>query len=276
MNEIAIELESLSQCPLCGLASMEPAPQQPASPYGLMQCADCNIIFVSPRPSAGSIPAVYDAYYTNRFVEPTSKLQARAQRHVRRVLKYVPGPARILEVGAGDGYFLHELHRIGWTVEGVELAEPRVRRAREWFNLTLHNCDLISAPLEKGIFDVITMFQVIEHTNNPLAILRRANDLLKPGGLLLLSTPNVLSYPRRGRKVPRWNIPLHLFFFTPNTLVRAAEAAGFTVVRKTLKFQAKMERRFKWQPWPGSGSIIGRAAQTLITPFGLNLVARKT
>jgi hypothetical protein len=93
--------------------------------------------------------------------------------------------------------------------------------------------------------------------------------------VLALSTPNVLAYARKKRDVNSWRIPRHLFFFTPRSLVRSAEAAGFSVLRRSLRFHATLEERLGWQPWPASGPL-ANITRDLWTPFGLHMLARKT
>jgi 2-polyprenyl-3-methyl-5-hydroxy-6-metoxy-1,4-benzoquinol methylase len=189
-------------------------------------------------------------------------------------MRCAPKPGRVLDVGAGDGYFLNAAQAAGWQVEGVELSAPRVARAREWFGLTLHSCDLASAPFAAGSFSAVTMLQLLEHLHDPAAVLRRGHELLQPGGLLLLSTPNVLAYARKQRGVDSWRIPRHLFFFSPRTLLQTVEAAGFRVLGHSLPLFSALEERLGWQPWPATAPL-ARATRDLWTPFGLHLLARK-
>jgi SAM-dependent methyltransferase len=90
---------------------------------------------------------------------------------------------------------------------------------------------LAAADLPEGSFDVVTMWDVVEHLADPLSELRRARRLLRPGGLLALSTMNVEAwFPRLlGRRWP-WYMQMHLYYFTPRTLGRMLERAGFRMV----------------------------------------------
>jgi SAM-dependent methyltransferase len=267
-------LEVLKKCPLCDSGALSMTPVQPQPPFGLTQCNDCGLIFLSPRPPVDQMKAFYDSIYDDESKDVKSQRQmTRAQRHIRRLSRYISPPGRVLEVGAGDGYFLNAAREAGWQVDGMDLAQPRVERAKKWFNISLHNCDLLSAPFEPGTFNVMSMFQLIEHVHDPRAIFMKAHQLLKPGGILMLSTPNVLAYSRKKRDVNSWVIPRHLFFFSPKTLVRCAEICGFKVVRRPLKFIAAVEERLNWTPWP-SGPV-SRLTRDLWTPFGLNLIAKK-
>ena len=268
------KLESLAACPLCDSAAIKAAPQQPDPPFGLMQCADCNSIFLSPRPCVEAMSAYYDDYYENDASAKIDDRQTlRAQRHFRRLARHAK-PGRLLEIGAGDGYLLKTARDAGWQVEGLELSRPRVERAKKWFDLDLVQDDLSSLSLQIGGYDAVVMFQLIEHVHDPRALIRRSFELLKPGGVLMMSTPNVLAYARKVRDVNSWRIPRHLFFFTPMTLVQTVEKAGFKVLKRTLKLQAAMEEHLGWQPWSKT-SLLSRATRDLCTPFGLHVVARK-
>jgi len=267
-------LETLAACPLCDAPGPLDAPVQPQPPFGLRQCGACGIVFVSPRPASATTKAYYDTLYHDAADQQSPRQARRAQRHVSRLVRYAPRPGRLLEVGAGDGYLLNAARAAGWQVEGLELSQPRVARAKEWFGLTLYCCELAALPFAPASFDALSMMQLLEHLHDPRAALKRAGELLRPGGVLILSTPNVLAYGRKKRDVSTWQIPQHLFFFSPRTAVNAVESAGFTVVRRALRFFAAVEKRLHWEPWP-AGALLARATRDLCTPFGLYLVARK-
>jgi len=267
-------LETLECCPLCDSRRLLNAPVQPEPPFGLLQCAHCGVVFLSPRPPVDAVKTYYDALYEGGAGERNPRQDRRAQRHLRRLMRYAPAPGRLLEIGAGDGYFLNAARLSHWQVEGLELSGARIARARQWFSLSLHCCELSAAPFARESFDAIAMLQLLEHLHDPREALRRTHELLRPGGLVVLSTPNVLAYARKSRDVNSWRIPRHLFFFSPRTLVRTVERAGFVVLRRSLRLFAALEERLGWQPWPATAPL-ARATRDLWTPFGLHLVARK-
>jgi 2-polyprenyl-3-methyl-5-hydroxy-6-metoxy-1,4-benzoquinol methylase len=269
------KLETLNACPLCDSPQIAATPLKAPPPFGLMQCANCAILFVSPRPVNEKMKDTYDEWYAPRETDkPPERQVARGKRHARRLQQYAAKPGRLLDIGAGDGYLLHAAKEMGWQVEGLEFSVPRIQRAKRWFGIDLERKDIFEAPYEKNSFDAITMFQLIEHVHDPRAIIQRSQELLKPGGLLAMSTPNVLTYRKKARGVETWKIPIHLFFFSPRTLVESVEKCGFTVVRRSLKRFAKAEKLLDWQPWESSG-LVSRMTCDLLTPFGLNLIARK-
>ena len=266
------ELENLQSCPICASKRIQPAPVQPTPPFGVMHCSDCYAVFLSPRPRIEDMSSFYEEMYDEER-EKSSRQERRAQKHVKRLAQMMRTPGHVLEVGAGDGYFLKAARDIGWNVTGLELSPPRIAKAREWFGLELIDKDLIAANLPAESFDVIAMYQLIEHVHDPAAILRCVHGLLRPGGLLMLSTPNVLSYARKKRDVNSWMIPQHLFFFSPLSLVNVAEKTGFRVMRPSLLMQAKLERRMQWKPW--SAMPMTGLLRDLLTPFALRLIAKK-
>jgi SAM-dependent methyltransferase len=120
--------------------------------------------------------------------------------------------------------------RAGWEVAGVEPSRWSADRARAR-GLDVYCGTLADAPLAPDSFDVVTMWDVIEHLSDPLAELRRAHGLLRPGGLLAVSTMNVDTwFPRLlGRRWP-WYMQMHLYYFTPKTMRQMLKQAGFEMV----------------------------------------------
>ena len=273
------DLEALAFCPLCRATRLSVPPVAVPAPFGLKECDGCTGVFLSPRPKPEAMKVGYDVSYPERpafqvNAKTEKRWRGRAERHVRRLARYFSRPGHVLDVGAGDGLFLKTARAAGWKVDGVELSSPLVQRARESCQIELCNSDLSVAPFAPESFEAVTMFQLIEHLHAPGEALVRARQLLRPGGLLLLSTPNALAYPRKQRPALTWSIPWHLVFFTPYSLVRTVEAAGFTVIRPALTWQARIERSLGWRPWPNTFSVNGLLRNAL-TPFGLWLVARK-
>lgn len=136
------------------------------------------------------------------------------------LLKHAPGRS-ILDVACGIGGFVDAASRRGWTIQGIELAEGAVAIARK-FNLNVQNVDFFSDSILAGSRDIVTMFEVIEHLPNPGAFLRRAEEVVRPGGLIYLTTPNFNSLERRVVGSQWHNIHLaHITYFTPNTIIGA-------------------------------------------------------
>jgi predicted TPR repeat methyltransferase len=120
----------------------------------------------------------------------------------------------------------------GIDAHGVEVSKTIARHAVEHFGFdTVHVGSLQSAPYADATFDLITMWDVVEHVANPRALLIRARELLKPGGLLVLETQNIDSAFARvlGRRWHHFKHAEHIYHFTASSLRQLLGAAGFEV-----------------------------------------------
>lgn len=142
-------------------------------------------------------------------------------------------PGRLYDVGCGDGQFLARMSRFGWRCSGIDFDEAAVEKGRREFGLHLQAADFLAAQLNEGDFDAVTMSHVIEHVLDPIACLKKCRDVLKLGGKLVVTTPNIRSLGHatfkenwRGLEVPR-----HLHIFAPDLLAECARRAGLTVLR---------------------------------------------
>jgi len=127
----------------------------------------------------------------------------------------------VLDVGCGKGDFVDAALNAGWDVEGIELSQPAVDIAQR-FCLPVSNLDFFSMKIENASRDLVTMFEVIEHVPNPGEFFSRAEEIVKPGGLVYLTTPNFNSLDRRVLGAG-WDAihREHLTYFTPKTLINA-------------------------------------------------------
>ena len=139
---------------------------------------------------------------------------------------------RLLDVGCGSGTFLGHMQYFGWEVHGVEPDPKAASIAREaLFSDNIHTGSLEEIDLEEKSFDVVTMSHVIEHLLEPVKILQTCYRLLKPGGLLVLTTPNSSSLGRKKFRIHwrGWELPRHIHIFNKATLVSLTTNAGFQV-----------------------------------------------
>lgn len=146
-------------------------------------------------------------------------------------LPYIP-QGHLLEVGCGSGSMLSAMALRGWQVTGLDFDERAVGNARSK-GLTVHHGDLYSQNFREGIFDAVVMSHVIEHVPDPRALLRECLRILKPGGKLVVITPSVWG---RLHKIYRKNWfaldpPRHLHLFSPRSLARLINEAGFKTTR---------------------------------------------
>lgn len=138
----------------------------------------------------------------------------------------------LLDVGCGGGRFLNRMQKRGWKVEGSDFVEQAAREVTARYGIKTHVGDLSQCALPSSSFDVITMSQTIEHLYTPESTLRECLRILKPGGLLVMTTPNVHSIAATefGPHWRGWEAPRHLHLFSVESLQRLTKRVGFEIV----------------------------------------------
>ncbi len=150
-------------------------------------------------------------------------------------------PKSLLEIGCGTGLFLDEARQQGWACTGNELSAYAVDQARAR-GLNVEQGSAECAPLPRGPFECVALWDVLEHLRAPQQVLQAAATRLRPGGILALSTGDVASLCARVSG-PRWhlfNIPEHLFYFSIPALERLLSSANCRIV--------KITREVNWVP----------------------------
>ncbi len=245
----------ITRCQLCGSAESTLEFEEP--PYKVLRCADCQLVFVTPRWSDEALHDVYNEDYwrsdspkTKGYADYASESELYLKtfrRRTRLVRQYLPAKARILDVGCAAGFFLRVMREHGHDVRGVELSQAIAQEAirdlgedRVWVG-TLDSVPEDREGYAKGSFDLVTMWDVIEHVADPQEILRQARAMLKPGGHLLIETQNVDSRFARmlGPKWHHFKHEEHIYHFNPKTVREVLDQAGFTVEKLTSSFGGK-------------------------------------
>jgi 2-polyprenyl-3-methyl-5-hydroxy-6-metoxy-1,4-benzoquinol methylase len=189
----------------------------------IYQCSSCNIIYL------GQYSKIFDndlySYYSkyngktkDQIYDPLTK---QSYLKVLELLDSYGGGKDILDVGCGNGSFVDAAMEQGYNIKGIELSQTAVNIAQE-FGLPVQNMDFFSSEIEDASFDVLSMFEVIEHLPEPIQFLKRAEHVVKRGGLIYLTTPN---FNALDRKVfgDKWSVfgREHLTYFTLPTLIDA-------------------------------------------------------
>jgi 2-polyprenyl-3-methyl-5-hydroxy-6-metoxy-1,4-benzoquinol methylase len=178
---------------------------------------------------------------------------------------------RVLDVGAGFGFFLRALEQQGYDAYGLESSEYACERAREFTNATIANASAERVfPFDDDFFDAITMFDVIEHIADYPAMLAECKRTLRPGGRIVVMTPSGHSIARLllGKNWSWHKDPTHVHLFTPRSMRRALHEAQFSDLRCITLFNfyivgdsttsltpLRAIRRFVRAPWIGDSLL---------------------
>jgi 2-polyprenyl-3-methyl-5-hydroxy-6-metoxy-1,4-benzoquinol methylase len=215
--------------------------------FDLVECEKCGLTFIANPPSEQAVAALCTAKADcqDELIEPSSaafrRMRQVAKQHLRMLGRSIAEPdgVRLLDIGCSNGLFLAEARARGYDVHGTEISPETAQFARGHFGLRVHTGSYEFAGFDKGSFDVVTLFDVTEHLPDPSAELNRIREYIKPGGLLLQSTPNIdglfprLSFALANRLDywPHPEPPHRRYQFSVRTIRLMTEMAGFEPYR---------------------------------------------
>lgn len=231
------------RCAVCGADDADPLLDAPLAPGQVVKCRRCGMVYVSPVDIRGLNYSEDDLAYmehlrTSSDLSELDKgwehafLQARLDERpalrrnyeaiLTRIARYTgSADGRLLDFGAGWGFFLAEARDAGWDTTGVEPLPGHALYAREELGLDVRPDVLRPDTFPSESFDVVTSLQVFEHLDDPAGELAKIVGVLKPGGLLVLEVPSIdTPLLRLARGKHRHFVPDHYWFFSPDTLQR--------------------------------------------------------
>ncbi|MGB9724482.1 MAG: class I SAM-dependent methyltransferase [Chloroflexia bacterium] len=206
--------------------------------FAYLRCAGCGLIRLEPRPPSSELlryyPEDYEAFQSRRE-NPLFRWGRRRlwYRRLQAIRHYLPRAGRALDVGCGTGEFLEIIRRLGWDGVGIEPNPWAARQARVRLEAgVVQEIPLEEAAYPPETFDLITLWDVLEHLDNPPAALRRLAGWLRPDGLLAVGVPNLESWDARffGPAWIGWDAPRHLHLFPDSTLRGMLAETGFSVL----------------------------------------------
>ena len=227
------------------------------SRFDIHRCTACDQVYLFPLPSEAQIAALFARLYTDGLgdvpelrdyyaacfdASPTSPVVRGSRTWLTAIQRHASG-GRLLDIGCGTGIFCHAAESFGWEVQGIDEAEEAVAFAREHYGLTIHLGSFESLDVTPESFDLVTMWDVIEHSRAPRRLLEEAIRCLKPGGLIAISTPNQrnimeavagplyrLTGGRARQPLEKFYLIQHFLYFSPKTLRRLLVDAGLEIV----------------------------------------------
>ncbi|MGI9325204.1 MAG: class I SAM-dependent methyltransferase [Pseudomonadales bacterium] len=218
-------------CDLCGGEHSAPFAQKFDLQY--VECKDCGFVYSDVRSfdfSAHNAATMQSLQETQLGKHGSTRYQKEYQKRLREFEPYRK-TNRFLEVGCSAGAFLRVVHDAGWEEYGVEPETQWANYCLDELGLNVHVGTLETADYQENSFDVVYSNAVIEHLVNPSVVIEEAFRILRPGGLLYADTVNLASYTWKflGSQWKLFDPRMHLSLYTPETLRRHCEAAGFRV-----------------------------------------------
>ncbi|MEY2898676.1 MAG: hypothetical protein RL138_729 [Bacteroidota bacterium] len=226
-------------CNLCGASSSTTYYKD--GNWSIVKCDVCQHTYTNPRPTASALPSYYtedyfqDERHKKKFYHADGSPKAVADSYLNRVAdveNFCEARGRVLELGAARGAFLKVLQDRGWEVHGVEISADAVALAKTQNNLQIH-CGVLEDYQSDLKFDVVCMYQTLEHVLTPDYVCKRSAELLKQGGKLIIEVPNrncfEMKWSKR-RKVLSYDLPRHISHFSPDILAKHLKGVGFSKV----------------------------------------------
>ena len=212
--------------------------------FRLVRCRQCGLVYLNPRPTIEEMARYYPSDY-----HPYSSLNDHPSVLVRLDHRYgvnkrcraviarskVKG-GRVLDIGCSTGGFLDAMRQRGeWEPYGVEINAEAANHARERLGLNVFAGALTDAHYPDSFFDIVTLWNVLEHLHQPQAALIEIARIIRPGGLLTISLPNPDCIEARifGRYWAGLDAPRHLYIFSRRTLERVLASTGFEMEEVT-------------------------------------------
>lgn len=250
-----MDKQTPAACPLC--ASAGPPRLYRLSLFSIYRCAKCDFVYLWPIPEpdeirelftdlyaggSGTLPELKGYYDFCYDPSPSNPLVQLYESWLVEMEKYC-SRGRLLDVGCGTGLSMEVARRRGWSPVGVDECSEALSHARDEFGLEVRQGEFSGFQSEGERYDGITMWDIIEHTREPVELLQAARECLSPDGVLAVSTPNQksildviagtmyrLSAGRVRSPLEKFYIDQHFVYFSPETLEDALNRAGLRLV----------------------------------------------
>lgn len=232
-------------CPLCRYSESKHLFNK--NGYPLVVCYKCKHIYVPIRPENNFSEKLYSKdYFSDErnsgygdYIAEKKAIELTARSRLKRLGALKIKSRRLLEIGCGPGFFLN-VAKDSFCVTGVELSDFASGYAKKYFNLNVCQGTLDKASFPSSYFDIVVIWDVIEHITDPVGLITEIKRILCPEGLLVFTTPDTSSYLCRlqDRSWRLFDPPYHLNYFNRENTVKMLDSVGFKVL--------KIESTWEW------------------------------
>jgi len=234
----------------------------------IVECRSCHLVYMNPRPHHDAVVGNYGDVEDQEYIEEEQGRLETFAESLALVQRYRPA-GRLLDVGCHVGTFLTLAEQAGYEVAGVEPSRWGSEIARTRISGHVHCGAVEDAPMPEGGYDVITLWDVIEHLPDPALDIRAIHAALRPGGIFAVSTMDVDALFARiaGRRWP-WYMQMHLVYFSRQTLCEMLRREGFQISEVTTHVR-RVRLTYLASRLDAYSPRAGRLANGLLTTAGL-------
>lgn len=275
------------RCNLCGSHDTEPVAE--VDSFHIVRCRQCGLIYVNPRYREDVLEQLYTAEYYDHdgikngqaffgyddYIADEENIRITFVKRLKTIERFVR-KGKLLDIGCATGFFLDLARTRGWEVVGSEVSAFAAQYARDRFGLDVHIGPLKDLHFDAETFDVVTMWDVIEHVADPLGDLQEVWRILRKDGLLSLITPDCGS-PIARLLGKRWEemrrVREHIYFFSKRTMTEMLHRTGFEVLKienaDKVFYLGPAMQRLKYYTWDG---VLTNMATRLVYKLGLDKI----
>ena len=196
----------------------------------LVRCRRCGLQYINPRLRDDLVFAGYTQGDDPTYVSQLAARERTFAASLAEIERLAGGRGRLLDIGTAAGAFVAAAVKQGWDAEGCEPNHWLAEWGAKHYGIRIRQGSVFDQGYAPASFDVVTLWDVIEHTPDPRAVLEHCATLLKPGGILIVNYPDIGSWIARGLG-RRWLFltSVHLWYFERTTIRRILERTGFAV-----------------------------------------------
>ena len=242
----------------------------------IRKCLNCGLAFNATRHDADALLSLYEDVEDPTYLENLDARLRTFRYNFSKIKKYLPKAGRLLDIGSYCGASLKVAREFGLEPLGIEPSRWAAAQCQEQLKENVIQGTLADLPDEAGTFDMVTLWDVLEHLPHPVETLHRIQTRLKPGGVLAFSTLDIENwYPRLLQDRWPWYMDMHLYYFTVNSLKQMLDKTGFDLVDHHAYTHIITLEYFFWKlkalGVPGAGALhklVGRTPlKRIMLPF---------
>lgn len=208
----------------------------------VVRCRLCGLSYLNPRLMSSDLQDKYSHGYSAGYIAKEKSKKKRAKKIIKNILRHKKS-GKFLDIGCSAGFILNEARERGFEAYGVDISPLGLRHAKEVMKLNVFEGYLEQAEFSDDFFDVITLYNLIEHIPDPARFLKEISRIAKENALIEIWTPDIGHWNAKLKR-ERWKniFPEHLYYFTKETMQKMLEKSGLTLFKNqfTLKDGLKL------------------------------------